>query len=399
MLAETFTGDLYSGFVRKVVAPLWAWQGGRSRQVYLRRFEKAHVHSPAETQCSQWQRLQQLLRHACRHSPFYAERMHACGMRPEDFRTWHDLGRLPFLTREEVRAHRQRLLASPPVQLLPLPNSLGGGDPEFVIDGAGRRFKQANSVAFRQWTGWRLGEKMAEIGEHPRQPQSWRQKVFNLLLERCITPDTLPMDEAAMLRFYREIRRQRPTLLSSPSSDLLLFARFLRHLGLQDIRPRGIISSTTALNDLERREIEAQFHCRVTNQHSSPGIGLIASECPEHRGLHLNLDTVLVEILRDGSPVSSGQPGELVVTDLTNFGMPLIRYRTGDFGIPSERSCPCGCRYPLLETIISGSSYQSRHPGPERLPAECLAHRPGMKIGSSPRSCSVPDSSMERFCS
>jgi phenylacetate-CoA ligase len=68
--------------------------------------------------------------------------------------------------------------------------------------------------------------------------------------------------------------------------------------------------------------------------------------------MHINCDTLLVEFIRDGQPVPRGEPGAIVVTDLTNYGMPLIRYKVGDVGVPSAKtSCSCGCTYPLMDSL------------------------------------------------
>ena len=68
--------------------------------------------------------------------------------------------------------------------------------------------------------------------------------------------------------------------------------------------------------------------------------------------MHLNVDHVLVEFLReDGSDAQPGEDANIVVTDLINRGMPLIRYRVGDMGVPSSRSCACGRAQPLMERV------------------------------------------------
>src|SRR5207244_11937336 len=74
-------------------------------------------------------------------------------------------------------------------------------------------------------------------------------------------------------------------------------------------------------------------------------------ECPEHSGLHVNADGVLIEIVAGGRPAPPGTPGAIVVTDLSNFAMPLIRYQIGDVGVLADRACPCGRGLPLLESI------------------------------------------------
>ena len=63
----------------------------------------------------------------------------------------------------------------------------------------------------------------------------------------------------------------------------------------------------------------------------------------EHYGLHVNADSVYTEVI--------GEPGKLIVTDLTNRAMPLIRYQIGDVVVPSERICPCGRGLPMIERV------------------------------------------------
>jgi phenylacetate-CoA ligase len=68
--------------------------------------------------------------------------------------------------------------------------------------------------------------------------------------------------------------------------------------------------------------------------------------------LHLNVDHVLVEFLRDdGSDAGPGEEANIVVTDLSNRGMPLIRYSVGDMGVLSDRECACGRGQPLMDSI------------------------------------------------
>jgi phenylacetate-CoA ligase len=54
-------------------------------------------------------------------------------------------------------------------------------------------------------------------------------------------------------------------------------------------------------------------------------------------------ESYIVEILVDGRPAKVGEIGEIVITDLNNFSMPLIRYRIGDMAVAvNQDSCPCG---------------------------------------------------------
>jgi phenylacetate-CoA ligase len=164
--------------------------------------------------------------------------------------------------------------------------------------------------------------------------------------------DTLKMDEAAMDRFAAMLRRRPPSLLFGHAHSLYLLADFLRYRGGAPIRPRGIISSAMVLHDWERRVIEQQFGCPVTNRYGCEEVSLIACECERHDGLHVNADAIYLEVLRcDGTPATAGEAGMVVVTDLTNRAMPILRYQVGDMAVASDRACPCGRGLPLLDRV------------------------------------------------
>ena len=78
---------------------------------------------------------------------------------------------------------------------------------------------------------------------------------------------------------------------------------------------------------------------------------LIGAECDRHEGLHVSVDNLFVEVLKDGKPAGPGERGEIVITDLHNYGMPFIRYRNGDLVIQGEKPCSCGRGLPLIRDV------------------------------------------------
>jgi phenylacetate-CoA ligase len=90
---------------------------------------------------------------------------------------------------------------------------------------------------------------------------------------------------------------------------------------------------------------------------------LIAAECERHCGLHLTNEQLLVEIVdAEGRPVPDGEEGDVVVTDLYNYGMPFIRYRNGDRAIKGTESCGCGRGLPLLKDVTGRVADMIRTP-------------------------------------
>ena len=354
MQTETFRGDIYSKIVRYTVAPLWAMKERSPYLRHLNHLEKSQFRPLCEVRKDQWRRLKNLLEHAYQNTKYYAEKMKACGLTPDDVRSWDDLQRLPFLTKEDIRANKVQMVAKSVLESRLVSKKTSGSTGvslEFYWDEDSRQWKRACTIRHDKWTGWDLGEKIGAIWGNPGHEKSWRGRMRNLLLERCSYLDTLEMDEEDMMSFYHRIRKTRPTLLFGHAHSLYLVARFFNWRGLADVRPKGVISTAMVLHGHERREIEQAFGCRVTNRYGCEEVSLIASECKEHNGLHVNMDTLVVEIVREGKPVPPGQLGAIVLTDLTNYGMPFIRYEIGDVGVASSRICRCGCTYPLIESI------------------------------------------------
>jgi phenylacetate-CoA ligase len=97
--------------------------------------------------------------------------------------------------------------------------------------------------------------------------------------------------------------------------------------------------------------IEEAFGCKVTNRYGCEEVSLIACECERHQGLHLNADSLYAEVVPDPNRGDDANTGALVLTDLRNRAMPLIRYKVGDVVVKSTRRCACGRGLPLFECI------------------------------------------------
>lgn len=346
--------DGYSHICRHIVAPLWAAKENSPYLRHCRRLERSQNRSVDEIRAIQSQRLKRLICHAWESVEYYREKWKAAGFRPDDCRSADDLIRLPFLTKDDIRSHKAKMIAGnmPRENLIPKKTSGSTGvSLDFFVDDDSMQWKRGCTLYFDQWSGWRLGDKAAAIWGNPTHRANWRAKVRNVLLERNDFLDTLRMDEAAMRDFYFKQIRRKPKLLFGHAHSIFLFSNFLKQKGLEPFRPKGIISTCMVLHDFERKRIEETFGCKVFNRYGCEEVSLIACECEAHEGLHLNLNTLIVEFIKDGRPASPGEPGAIVVTDLTNTGMPFIRYRVGDVGIPSGKRCSCGRSLPLMESL------------------------------------------------
>lgn len=345
---------MFPFLVRNIIAPLWALKERTPYLRHLRELATKKNRPLAEVRIDQWNRLQALLRHAFLSTDFYRERFQNAGLTPEDIRNWDDLGRIPLLSNDDIRGNRERMVAAkiPKQQLIPKKTSGSTGvSLGFYVDEQSMQWKRAVTMTYDRWSGWDLGERVGAIWGNPDYRLNWRMYLRNLLLTRYEYLDTLKMSEEEMLSFYQRLCRKPPRILFGHAHSLYLFARFMESRKLSGVHPKGIISTCMVLHDFERAAIERVFGCRVTNRYGCEEVSLIACECHEGR-MHVNCDSLIVEYVRDGEPVPPGEAGAIVVTDLTNYGMPFIRYKVGDVGVPSaETSCPCGCTYPIMASL------------------------------------------------
>ena len=340
--------------VRGVFEPLWDRYEGSQRLRTLDRLRRSQWLPAAELAADQAVRLQAMVRHACATCPFYRDRFAAAGIDPAAVRTIADLASLPLLTKTDVRGNPAAVLSSAYRSDQLVAAKTGGSTGvalKVYCDRKGIELRAGAALRADEWSGWRLGEPMAAIWGNPPVAVTLKNRLRRWLKDRVIYLDTMRIDDAAIDAFLAEWGRLRPGLLYGHAHSIFILCEALQERGLS-LRPTGIVATSMMLIDSERRVIEEVCGTKVTNRYGCEEVSLISCECPEHHGMHLNAEHNIVEFLRsDGTPCAPGEDGRIVVTELINFGMPMIRYEVGDHGVPSDRVCPCGRGLPLMEHV------------------------------------------------
>ena len=138
-------------------------------------------------------------------------------------------------------------------------------------------------------------------------------------------------------------------------STLLFLAEFMKKRATE-IPLTAVFTSSERLYDVHRAVIEKSFRARVFDLYGQSERVVLATECERHAGLHVNPEYGIMELLHDGEEAGPGESGEIIGTGLNNYGMPLIRYRTGDIAILADAPCPCGRASTLLRHIEGRSA-------------------------------------------
>ncbi|MEQ5834009.1 hypothetical protein [Marinobacter sp. NFXS9] len=340
---------------RHVFYPLWDLKDRSRRLEEWKNLERQQWWPRQELEALQWQRVQEMVRYAARHSPYYRGLFREHGIKPDRIRSLDDFRAIPVTTKQSIRNNLDRFISDEFAKDELVTAKTGGSTGvslHLYFDEACQERRNAAQLLADRWSGWDLGVKKAAVWGNPPVPKTPKQKLRHHLLDRTVYLDTMDLNDSSMGAFVKLWRRQKPEAIFGHAHSIYIFARYVDREGIRDLRPRGIVATSMMLLEHERALIESAFGCRVTNRYGCEEVGLIACECEQHNGMHLNLPHVLVECLdSDGRPAAPGQPGKLVLTDLNNQGMPLIRYRVEDVGVLSDRQCNCGRGLPILERL------------------------------------------------
>ena len=331
---------------RHLMHPLMA-KKDRSRHLeYLRYLKQTQFDPPEVIRARQLAALKVQLQHAFDTVPYYRKTWGKAGVHPHDVKSLADLEAFPVLTKADIRKHERELISVlyDPAKLRLKRTSGSTGVPLNIrIDEPAVQWKAACTIRSDEWSGYRLGQRVAKVWGNPEYLHfGWKGRLRNFLFDRSAYLDTLDLTDERIAEFAARIRRHRPGLIFGHAHSIYLLACSLKKSGITDIRPNGIISTAMLLHDWQRSVIEQVFSCPVTNRYGCEEVSLIASECEAHQGLHINADSLYAEI---------GDNGKLLVTDLTNRAMPLVRYEIGDVVVGSGRTCRCGRGLPMIERI------------------------------------------------
>ena len=340
--------------VRHVFEPLWDLYEGSVRLKTLREMRASQFWPRERILALQSERLNRMVRHAAATSPFHRERFAAAGIDPASVHDIADLAALPLLTKDDVRNHLDAILSTAYAKGDLVPAKTGGSTGVSLHVFCDRQgIEQRNAAALRsdEWSGWRLGEAHGAVWGNPPVATTFKNHVRTTCKDRVVYLDTMRIDDAAIAAFVRDWHRMRPGLLFGHAHSLFILAEALQDTD-HGLRPTGIVATSMMLMPHERKVIEAVFGRPVTNRYGCEEVSLIGCECEEHHGMHLNAEHNIVEFLRDdGTACAPGEDGRIVVTELINFGMPMIRYEVGDRGVPGDRTCACGRGLPLMEMV------------------------------------------------
>lgn len=326
---------------------------------YLWEYRHYNILTQEEIRKRQERNLEQLMKHAYRHTVYYKSLFEKNGISFDDLSTPAlALENIPVLSKKIISQHIDDIIVDNIPRKQITKDSTGGstGIPlVFYRDKECFLRRRAQELFFDKWIGYEIGDKVAffvAARHHPKGSKKIKYKIRNTTGERLVAFDPYRIDREYMEDFLISLRSFQPEIIKCFPNSLFIFANFLKEKGVDDIRPRAVSCTGETLHKHQRDLFEEVFQCPVFEKYGSFEAGVAACECSEHNGLHMFLDGVFFEFINsDGKPAQPGEIARLILTDLFNYGFPLIRYKIGDVAMYTEKLCPCGSPLPLMTKL------------------------------------------------
>lgn len=317
---------------------------------------KSQWNSNEKIELLQSRKLRRLIKHAYYNVPYYHRLFEKYNLKPEEINGIGDLQKIPLTSKKDIQELPINEITAHGTDLKQCINTRTSGATGRPLEIIATKKERAmmNPSFIRAYMAWGLMPWHRLMYFQARKEymngKSWYE-IFSLLKRKILCT----ADEPDI--WIEDIKNWRPHLLQGYTLTLKLLADAVKKRKNEGIHIPLIVNTSGMLDSHGRRLLEAVFNARVIDVYASEEAGsVIAWECPECTGYHINSDTVIVEFLKNGQPAVTGKEGEIVITNLQNFTMPFIRYQQDDTGIYTSDEPICGRGLPLMKEICGRSN-------------------------------------------
>ncbi len=294
----------------------------------------------------QLQKLRAIVRHAYDNVPFYRGKMGARGITPEDIKTLKDIEKLDFTVKTDLRDHYPYGLFAVPMDEVVRIHASSGTTGKPIVAGYTRSDMDVWTECIAR-LATAAGARKSDIAQI-----SFGYGLFTGALGlhqglEKIGCAVVPISSGNTERQVALMSDFGATLLIATPSYAMYMAEVAEQMGAMDtIKLKYGLFGAEASTEAMRQELEKRWGITVTENYGltevmGPGV---AGECLFKHGMHINEDFFLCEIVdpETGRALPVGEQGEMVITTLSKWAMPMIRYRTRDITRIIKEPCACG---------------------------------------------------------
>ena len=290
---------------------------------------------------------------------YYRKKMQAAGLEPGDIRGIEDFTKLPFTSKDDLRnTYPCGLFAVPRSEVVRIHASSGTTGKATVVGYTRRDIEVWSECVSRVLA-------MAGVGKYDTVQVSYGYGLFTGGLGahygvENVGATVVPLSTGNTKKQLTMMKDLGVTSIMCTPSYLMYLTESIEEQGILDeLQLKSAVCGAEPWTEEMRNQIESRLHIKAHDIYGlseimGPGV---AGDCVYHKGLHINEDHFLPEIISADTltPIGDGEIGELVFTTLTKEALPLIRYRTKDLTSISHGTCECGRTTARLSRFVGRS--------------------------------------------
>ncbi len=313
------------------------------------KYWQKEIETASREQITEWQNegLVKTVKKVYENVPFYRQKMDEAGVKPEDIKSIEDIGKLPFLTKQDLRdTYPYGLFACDMDDVVRLHASSGTTGKQVVAGYTEKDLEIWGDICARQ---------LVAVGAD----KSWKVHVsygYGLFTggfgfhggAGAMGALAIPVSSGNTARQITILQDFGSDVLCCTPSYAMYIAETMEKMGVDTSKlplKAGIFGAEPWTEEM-RKQLEEKLNIKAYDVYGlteimGPGVSY---ECEEQTGMHVNEDHFIIEALDPDTmePVPDGTPGEIVFTCITKEAFPLIRYRTRDIATLSHKKCSCG---------------------------------------------------------
>jgi phenylacetate-CoA ligase len=303
----------------------------------------------------QLEQLKKALSNAFSNVPYYQRNWRAIGFHPGDFKHLEDMAKLPFVDKCVCRDNGRDLL-SKNYNMKLLPKVYTGGTTGAPLLLYRSLSDYGRERAYTEYAYETVGMNHSVKAVYMRGKVADESGRYHKVSDwgNILYLSSHNMRDTQLDDYIERIRAFKPILFYTLPSVATVFAEYMKRKQISHFKTlKWVFCPSENLYDFQRELIEDVFKCKIGMFYGHAEHAVFAIRCDQSNMYHMLPQYGYCELIDEkGLPIKEeGVMGEIVGTSFTNSVSPLIRYRTGDYAAYSNRKCPCGRNYMMLDRL------------------------------------------------
>lgn len=272
--------------------------------------------------------IQELLAHCAKTVPYYKS------MKSDRIEDW------PVITKSVIKNEKKDFISTNfrEEDLIRMSTSGSTGTPFVSLQDIGKkRHVNAETMYYMGLLGYKVGQRIIFLRSLVSECQKTGFEQFSQNIYQINCNDLSDAGIEQKLKEIRRLSKKNGAFLIGYASTYEALRKYFERNGYEKANGcniRAIVAGSEMLYDVTREAMEKAFRCRCVSRYANEENGFLGQDRTENNVFLTDRADYYIEILKFDSdePAAEGETGRIVVTDLFNYALPMVRYDTGDVG-------------------------------------------------------------------